>query len=74
MDQLELNWAKTLSIFREQMLNSQMLDSITIDSFFAPLKIREVIDSDIIITIEFKYNYEIIVSERNIRRDIQYCF
>ena len=70
MDQLELNWEKTLSIFREQMLNSQELDSITIDSFFAPLRIREVIDHDIIITVEFKYNYEIVVSEKDILEEI----
>lgn len=70
MNQLELNWEKTLSIFREQMLNSQELDSITIDSFFAPLRIREVIDHDIIITVEFKYNYEIVVSEKDILEEI----
>lgn len=60
MDHLENVWEKTLEIFK-----NQLEDRVLFDSFFAPLKIKEVIDDDIIITIETKWNYETIIEEKD---------
>lgn len=65
MNHLESIWEKTLEIFK-----NQIEDKVIFDSFFAPLKIKEVIDDDIIITIETKWNYEEVILEKDNLEDI----
>lgn len=60
MDQLEIFWHKTLEIFKEKIE-----DKIIFDSFYAPLKIREVIDDDVIVTVDLKWN----LNEVNTHKD-----
>ena len=65
MDQLEIIWHKTLEIFKDQLS-----DKIIFDSFFAPLTIKEIIDDDIIITIETKWNYDEIILHKDELQEI----
>jgi chromosomal replication initiator protein len=58
MDQYNELWQKTLAIFK-----NQFEDSIIFDSYFAPLKIRDVINNDIIVIIETQFNLDIISEE-----------
>jgi len=60
MDHLNNVWNKTLDIFK-----NQINDKVIFDSFFAPLKIKEVIDDDVIITVETKWNYDEVILEKD---------
>lgn len=59
MDQLDIYWKKTLDIYK-----NKVEDKIIYDSYYAPLKIKNVIDDDIIVTVETKWNYEEIISHK----------
>lgn len=65
MNQLDMFWKKTLEIFK-----NQINDKVIFDSFFAPLEIREIINDDIIITIETKWNYDEVILQKETLQEI----
>ena len=51
MNNLNKDWQKTLDIFQEQV------DKIVFDSFFSTLKVMDIVDGDVTITVDTQWSY-----------------
>lgn len=59
MQNLDMDWQKTLSLFKGK-LDDYGLDKITFDSFFTTLQIKDIIGSDVTITIDTKWSLDVV--------------
>lgn len=50
MNNLDIDWQKTLNIFKNQ------IDKVIFDSFFTTLKVKDIVDGDVIITIDTQWS------------------
>lgn len=60
MNNLDIDWIKTLNLFKDQ-LDEIGLDKISFDSFFTTLKVRDVIENDVTITIDTQWSLDIVL-------------
>ncbi len=60
MNNLNSDFKKTLDLF-ETKLPELGIDKIEFDSFFTSIKIRDIIENDVILTTELKWNYDVIL-------------
>lgn len=60
MNNLDFDWKKTLNLFKDQ-LEEVGLDKISFDSFFTTLKIRDIEENDVIITIDTQWSLDIVL-------------
>lgn len=59
MNNLDMNWQKTLSLFQGK-LDDYGLDKITFDSFFTTLEIKDIVGSVVTITIDTKWSLDVV--------------
>lgn len=59
MNNLDMNWQKTLSLFQSK-LDDYGLDKITFDSFFTTLQIQDIVGSVVTITIDTNWSLEVV--------------
>ena len=59
MNNLDMNWHKTLSLFQGK-LDDYGLDKITFDSFFTTLEIKDIVGSVVTITIDTKWSLDVV--------------
>lgn len=64
MNNLDIDWIKTLNLFKDQ-LDEIGLDKISFDSFFTSLKIRDIIENDVTITIDTQWSLDIVLPYMN---------
>ncbi len=55
MNNLNLDWQKTLNIFEHQV------DKILFDSFFSTLKVVDIVDGDVIIIVDTQWSYDTVL-------------
>ncbi|MCD7948736.1 MAG: chromosomal replication initiator protein DnaA [Erysipelotrichaceae bacterium] len=60
MNNLDIDWQKTLNIFKNR-LDDFHLDKITYDSYFATMNIQDIEKNDVIITIDTKWSYDFVI-------------
>lgn len=60
MNNLDIDWKKTLNLFKDQ-LEDIGLDKISFDSFFSTLRIRDVVENDVTITIDTQWSLDIVL-------------
>lgn len=60
MNNLDIDWKKTLNLFKDQ-LEDVGLDKISFDSFFTTLRIRDVVENDVTITIDTQWSLDIVL-------------
>ena len=53
MNNLDTDWQKTLNIFK-----NQIDDKIIFDSFFTTLQVKDIIDSDVTITVDTQWSLD----------------
>ena len=56
MNNLDIDWQKTLNLFKNR-LDEFGIDKITFDSFFTTLQIRDIVASDVTVTIAVSYTH-----------------
>ena len=59
MNNLDMNWQKTLSLFQGKLVVF-VLDKITFDSFFTTLEIKDIVGSVVTITIDTKWSLDVV--------------
>ena len=60
MNNLDIDWQKTLNLFKNR-LDEFGIDKITFDSFFTTLQIRDIVASDVTVTIDTQWSLDVVL-------------
>ncbi|WP_050636965.1 chromosomal replication initiator protein DnaA [Candidatus Stoquefichus sp. SB1] len=59
MNNLNIDWQKTLNIFKSK-LDEFHIDKISFDSFFTTLQVRDIVDNDVTMTIDTQWSLDFV--------------
>ena len=60
VNNLDIDWQKTLNLFKNR-LDEFGIDKITFDSFFTTLQIRDIVASDVTVTIDTQWSLDVVL-------------